>query len=34
MIQHNCIQIGNDLDFPIYDDRILLKKDPNVVLYV
>jgi hypothetical protein len=33
-IQHNCIQIGNDIDFPVYDDRILSKKDQNTVLYV
>jgi len=30
----NCIYIGNDLDFPVYEDKILLQKDPKMILYV
>lgn len=33
-INHNCIYIGNDLNFPVYNDKILLKKNPNIILYV
>lgn len=30
----NCIYVGNDLDFETYEDKILLQKDPHMILYV
>jgi len=33
-IQKNCINIGNDLNFPVYNEKILQKKNPNSILYV
>lgn len=29
-----CIQIGNDLHFPVYNNKILLEKDYKTILYV